>query len=273
MKRGQFAFADILTDHGLCYLNIELFICVRGDKVNLSGVNLADCHIVSAAQELKVDDIFQNMTGIPVPKTEQIIAQADIRNIVFSERAQKLPALDVKSFDFIENVGFQQRSDIRLNRMGAGEIFSASSFQETFVYQRVSNGIGGDGASDIVGKEQNDLPEKIRIGDLALTAAFLSFKNVTDNDSRVYSVQKSKRALLIQTDIGDAGHAAEMKIGVEDLAKVIRLPVRIRHFLFGSAEGTYRVQKLKIMEVQELLKGKRKHLNFNTPTGKIYRVF
>ena len=75
------------------------------------------------------------MPAVTVPKAKKVIPQTNVDNIVFPECPQILLSFDVKSFDLIEDVGFQQGIHIRLNRMGAGSVLPRSPFQKALVNQ------------------------------------------------------------------------------------------------------------------------------------------
>lgn len=101
--------------HGFCNLNIFLLGCFGGNKVNLLPVDFTDGDVITAAQKFKVDNILQNMSAVTVTIAQQVIPQANVCNIIFAEGAQIILALYVKTLDFIEDIGFCQRFDIRLN--------------------------------------------------------------------------------------------------------------------------------------------------------------
>ena len=63
-KRGKFPLPHLWGVHRFRDLDIFLLIRPCRDKVNLLVVNLADSHIIMAAQQLEVDDVFKNVAGI-----------------------------------------------------------------------------------------------------------------------------------------------------------------------------------------------------------------
>ena len=73
------------------------------------------------------------MSAVTITIAQQIISQPNINNIVFAQGAQILLALYIKSFDFIENIGFCQSFDIRLNRLYSRLCFSGSIFQKSLI--------------------------------------------------------------------------------------------------------------------------------------------
>ena len=93
LQRCKFPVAYILTHHRLCHLDILFIIGCRCNKV--------------PAKQFKVNDIFDGMTAVAITEAQQIIAKADVNNIVFSQRAEVCLSLDVKALDLIEKIAFQ----------------------------------------------------------------------------------------------------------------------------------------------------------------------
>lgn|GEM_PF-6634962 len=60
--------------HGFCHLNISFFVGVRGDKVHFFVANLADCHIITAAEQLEIDNVLYDMSDVYIAKPKQIVA-------------------------------------------------------------------------------------------------------------------------------------------------------------------------------------------------------
>ena len=80
------------------------------------------------------------MSAVAVAESKQVIPQADIHDIIFTQCAQELPAFDVKSFDFIEKIGLQQRIDIGLNRVCTWLAPAAAIIEQPFTDQCVADG-------------------------------------------------------------------------------------------------------------------------------------
>jgi len=107
LQRCKFPVAYILTHHRLCHLDILFIIGCRCNKVHFGAADLADRYIITPAKQFKVNDIFDGMTAVAITEAQQIIAKADVNNIVFSQRAEVCLSLDVKALDLIEKIAFQ----------------------------------------------------------------------------------------------------------------------------------------------------------------------
>lgn len=88
LQRCKFPVAYILTHHRLCHLDILFIIGCRCNKVHFGAADLADRYIITPAKQFKVNDIFDGMTAVAITEAQQIIAKADVNNIVFSQRAE-----------------------------------------------------------------------------------------------------------------------------------------------------------------------------------------
>ena len=91
--------------------------------------------------------------------TQQLIAKADVNDIIFSECTEVGLALDVEAFDFVEEVALQKRVHIGLHGMRAGRAPAPAVLQKPFVYQRIADGSDGNAGANIIGKKQDDLPQ------------------------------------------------------------------------------------------------------------------
>ena len=154
LQGRQFTAADIFTDHGFCHLDIQLLIRFGGDEVNFGSIHLADGNIIASAEQFKIDNVFDCMAAVTVAEAKQIVPQPHVHDIEFTEGSQILLALNIESLDIIEEKGFHQCGDIGLHSMGAGNALALSVFQQSFIYQRVSDGRNGNSAADIVGQEE-----------------------------------------------------------------------------------------------------------------------
>ena len=154
------------------YLDILFLVGSRCDEIHLRIANLANRYIIAPAKQFKVNNILDGVTAVLITKAQQIIAKADVNDIVFSECTEVGLAFDVKSLDLIEKVALQKRVHICLHRMGAGCAFALAVIQESFVDQRIADGGDRNTGADIIGKEQDDLPQQRRVCDLLLPSAF-----------------------------------------------------------------------------------------------------
>ena len=212
------------------------------------------------------------MTAVPITKAQQIIAKADVNDIVFSECTEVGLAFDVKSLDLIEKVALQKRVHICLHRMGAGCAFALAVIQESFVDQRIADGGDRNTGADIIGKEQDDLPQQRRVCDLLLPSAFFSLQNITNDHRRIDAIEERQRLFLFQPNISNAGHSSETHISVKNLAQLVAFTVLIKYLLAEPTEGALRFPNLEVVESKELSERKRQHFDFHTPSGEIGRI-
>ena len=91
-------------------------------------------------QQFEIYNIFNRMSAVAVAESKQVIPQADVHDIIFTQCAQELSAFDVKSFDFIEKIGLQQRIDIGLNRVCTWLAPAAAVIEQPFTDQCVADG-------------------------------------------------------------------------------------------------------------------------------------
>ena len=73
------------------------------------------------------------MSAVTVTITKQVIPQTNIHNIIFAQRTQILLALNIKALDFIEDIGFCQSFDIRLNCLYGRLCLSDSILQKALI--------------------------------------------------------------------------------------------------------------------------------------------
>ena len=88
--------------HRLRNLNIYFVIRGSGDEVYLGIIDLTYRHIVTAAQEFKIYDVFDRVTAVAIPEAEKIIPQSDVNDIILAKGAKILLALDIEPLDFID---------------------------------------------------------------------------------------------------------------------------------------------------------------------------
>ena len=85
LQRGKLPFPHVLAHHGLRYLDILFLVGSRCDEIHLRIANLANRYIIAPAKQFKVNNILDGVTAVPITKAQQIIAKADVNDIVFSE--------------------------------------------------------------------------------------------------------------------------------------------------------------------------------------------
>ena len=153
--------------------------------------------------------------------------------------------------------------------MRAGRAPAPAVLQKPFVYQRIADGSDGNAGADIIGEEQDDLPQQRGVCDLLLPPALFPLQNIANHDGGVNAIQKRQRLFLLQTDVGDARHSAEAHIGVEDLAQCIAFAVPVERLLAKPAEGALCFTNLKTVKIEELAKGERQHFDFYASPGEI----
>lgn len=107
LKRCKLPLAHIFTHHRFCYLDILFLIGGRCNGVNLRIADFANRYIITTAKQFKIKDVLDGMDAITITKTQQIIAKSDVNDIVFSECTKVGFALDVRAFNLIEEVAFQ----------------------------------------------------------------------------------------------------------------------------------------------------------------------
>ena len=88
----------------------------------------------------------------------------------------------------IEEIGFQQRVDIRLHSMCAGRPLSPSISEQPLIDQCTANRRSRDAAANIVREKQNNAAKQDRIGNLPPSAP-LPFKNIPHYNRRIDPVQ------------------------------------------------------------------------------------
>ena len=209
------------------------------------------------------------MTAISVPEAEEIVSQANVYDIILSERSQVFFALNIKALDIIIEVRLKQCIYIGLHRMSAGCPLSLSIFQKPLIDQRIADRGYRDIASDIVCQKQDNLTKQYRISDPLLASVFFALQNITDDYGRIDTVQQHHGLFLVKTYICNTGHTTEAHVCIKDIAQFITLAVLVIHLCSHSAEGAPAFFHFKIMEIQKLTEGQRQHLNFYTAAGKI----
>ena len=95
MQRPQFARERMFIPHGRGNLHIERSRLIDGDKIDFQLVELADIHVIFAAEQFKIDHVFEDVAGIRIAPAKQIIPQADIHGIILFKRLEMLLAADV----------------------------------------------------------------------------------------------------------------------------------------------------------------------------------
>lgn len=68
--------------HGRGNLHIERSRLIDGDKIDFQLVELADIHVIFAAEQFKINHVFEDVADIRIAPAQQIIPQADIHGII-----------------------------------------------------------------------------------------------------------------------------------------------------------------------------------------------
>lgn len=85
-------------------LNVQLFAALVAYKINFLIACSADSHFIAPAQQLKIDDVFQNEVDVPHIAAKDRLADAVIGNIVLLIGGKDLFALQVLPLHLIEKV-------------------------------------------------------------------------------------------------------------------------------------------------------------------------
>ena len=96
-------------------LNIQLFAALVTYKINFLIAHSADSHFITPAQQLKIDDVFQNEIDVPHIAAENSLADAVVGNIILLFGGKDLFALQVLPLHLIEQICFAAVSDIVQN--------------------------------------------------------------------------------------------------------------------------------------------------------------
>ena len=99
----------------IAHLNVQLFAALVAYKINFLIACSADSHFIAPAQQLQIDDVFQNEIDVPHIATEDRLADAVIGNIVLLIGGKNLFALQVLPLHLIEQICFAAVSDIVQN--------------------------------------------------------------------------------------------------------------------------------------------------------------
>lgn len=102
--------------------------------------------------------------------------------------------------------------------MGAWGAFARNVFEQALIDERVADGGEGDGATDIIGEEKDDFAQQDGIGELTLATTFFALEDIADDDGGIDAIEERQGFVLVQTYIGDAGHATVAHVGVEGFA-------------------------------------------------------
>lgn len=171
LQGGQLPRTGFGGVHVVGHLDILFLVHFSGDEVDLFVPDFTDGDFIAPPQQLQVDDVFQNVPHVAAPVAQQIGPQAGIDDVVFPQRPQVIFPLDVKAFDLIEDVGFQESIDICGDRLHRRFAFPAV-VQQALIDQRPPDGRRRGVVADVVRQEQNDLAEQKRVRDGPLFLAF-----------------------------------------------------------------------------------------------------
>lgn len=97
-------------------LNIQLFAALVAYKINFLIACSADSHFIAPAQQLKIDDVFQNKIDVPHIAAKDRLADAMIGNIILLVGGKDLFALQVLPLHLIEKVRLAAVFDIVQDR-------------------------------------------------------------------------------------------------------------------------------------------------------------
>lgn len=214
----EFALAGGVALHGFGDLDVEFFCGGGGDEVDLLVADLADGDVVATAQEFKIDDVFDGVATVAIAKTEEIITQTDVDNVIFAEGAKIFFPFDIEAFDLVEKIAFEQGIDIGLHGVGTWGAFARNVFEQALIDERVADGGEGDGAADIIGEEKDNFAQQDGIGELTLATTFFALEDVAYDDGGIDAVEERQGFVLVQAYIGDARHATVAHVGVEGFA-------------------------------------------------------
>lgn len=114
----QLALPDGFIGHALSHLHVDLLGSFSCNKIYLERSNLTDSHVVSAAQQLKIDNILERVARVRAPIAKQVVAQADVGDVILAERAEILFALDIEALDIVKQIGLLERGDVRRDGLG-----------------------------------------------------------------------------------------------------------------------------------------------------------
>ena len=89
-------------------MDVLFLVGFGGNEVHFPVIQLADGHIVASAKQLEVDDVLQNVAAVAVTVAQEVVPQADVHDVVFSEGFEIFLALDVEALDLVEDEGFCQ---------------------------------------------------------------------------------------------------------------------------------------------------------------------
>ena len=88
----------------VAHLDVQLFAALVTYKINFLIACSADSHFITPAQQLQIDDVFQNEVNVPHIAAEDRLADAMVGNIVLLIGGKDLFALQVLPLHLIEKV-------------------------------------------------------------------------------------------------------------------------------------------------------------------------
>jgi hypothetical protein len=93
----QFPFEGRGIPDSQRHLIIGTFVTLQNGKVNFNIPGFPDVHGEAAADQFQVHDIFKDKSAVYDLVAQQILAQAQIHQVIFTSGFQILPALNVIS--------------------------------------------------------------------------------------------------------------------------------------------------------------------------------
>ena len=191
------------------------------------------------------------MSAVSLPESQQEIAQSNVYNIIFPQRAQILFPFDIKTPDLIKDIGFCQGSDICLDGLYRRFRLSFSILQQSLIDQRIPYGSGGSVIAYIVGQKHNNLPQQHGICNSPLAFPLFPLQYIIDNRRGVHPVQSSCNPVDFQSNICQHGHTSEAGVRVKEFFCIIDLAVGIRDPFSDSTSRRFTFCKRITMEIQK----------------------
>ena len=201
--RAELAVDRFVGSEQIAHLNVQLFAAFVAYKINFLIACSADSHFITPAQQLKIDDVFQNEIDVPHIAAKDRLADAVIGNIVLLIGGKDLFALQIFPLHLIEQVRLAAVFDIVQNRFwGDGALL---------VFQELCKRGRREGRSHIGDHIGNDPFQQIYIPD------FIPLHDVLELD-RVEQIVKILLGRRIRiSEICEIGHPSGEQILLETL--------------------------------------------------------
>ncbi|MFA6845539.1 MAG: hypothetical protein WCR02_07425 [Sphaerochaetaceae bacterium] len=89
-------------------MDIHLFICFGGNKVNLTVIDFTYGNIIASSKKLKENNVLKYVIIVSIAKAKKVVAKSNIDYVVLTKGSKIFLTFDIKSFDFIEEVAFKK---------------------------------------------------------------------------------------------------------------------------------------------------------------------